>query len=251
MKNRKIILAFIFLLSALVSQAQIRIPQALKQAANSLIPGGPNELEIRSALKEALKLGVSAGTSRLSAPDGFQSNRAVKLLFPSDSRKIEKALRGIGLNKQCDDFILSLNRAAELAATEAAPIFLSAITEIRLDDASEILLSQEADAATNYFKRMTSNELGSKFQPIIQNALNKTEATRYWSELISKYNQLPGAGKINTDLSSYATQKAINGLYYEIAQEEIKMRRNPELRDTPLLKKVFNYADNNQGLTFR
>lgn len=212
-----------------------------------MLSGSPSQLEIGSALKEALELGVAAGAGRLSAQDGFLGNAAVKLLFPPEAQKVEKTLRGLGLNKACDDFILSLNRAAELAASEAKPIFISAIKQMSLADASGILLSKESDAATAYFQRVTSDALRSKFQPVIQTSLAKTEATRYWNELSSRYNQIPFIGKVNTDLSSYATQKAMEGLFYEIAQEELKIRKNSDLRNTPLLKKVFAYADSNKG----
>ncbi|HQS04601.1 MAG TPA: DUF4197 domain-containing protein, partial [Daejeonella sp.] len=138
-----------------------------------------------------------------------------------------------------DDFILSLNRAAELAANEAKPIFISAIKEMSVQDASNILLSDQKNAATSYFQRVTSKSLEAKFNPIIQGSLDKTQATKYWTDLSTAYNQIPLAGKVNTDLAAYATQKAMEGLFHEIAQEELKIRENSGLRSSPLLKKVF------------
>jgi hypothetical protein len=161
MKLRIIILSA-FLFSAITSFAQFKIPQVLKEAANAIKPGSPSQIEIGDAIKEALEIGVSAGTDRLSLQNGFLGNSAIKLLFPPEARKVEKALRGIGMNKACDDFILSLNRAAELAAKEAKPIFISAIKEMSVQDASNILLSDQKNAATTYFQRVTSKALGSQ-----------------------------------------------------------------------------------------
>lgn len=156
------------------------------------------------------------------------------------------------MNKACDDFILSLNRAAELAAKEAKPIFISAIKEMSIQDASNILLSDQKNSATTYFQRVTSKALEAKFDPVIQSSLDKTQATKYWTDLSTAYNQIPLAGKVNTDLSAFATQKAMEGLFLEIAQEELKMRENSGLRSSALLKKVFGFADKNKnGVSFR
>lgn len=248
----RIIILFAFLFSAATSFAQFKIPQVLKEAANAIKPGSPSQIEIGDAIKEALEIGVSAGTERLSVQNGFLGNSAIKLLFPPEARKVEKALRGIGMNKACDDFILSLNRAAELAAKEAKPIFISAIKEMSVQDASNILLSDQKNAATTYFQRVTSKALEAKFNPVIQSSLDKTQATKYWTELGTAYNQIPLAGKVNTDLAAYATQKAMEGLFLEIAQEELKIRESSGLRSSPLLKKVFGYADKNKnGVSFR
>lgn len=225
------------------SNAQFKIPQVLKNAANTVNPGNPSPAEIGSALKEALEIGVSAGADRLSLENGFLGNEAVKLMFPPEAKKVEKTLRSIGMNKACDDFILSLNRAAELAAKEAKPIFISALKEMSIQDARNILFSEQKNAATTYFQRVTGAALRSKFQPIIQTSLAKTEATRYWTDLSTKYNQVPLASKVNTDLSDYATQKAMEGLFHEIEQEELKIRQNSAFRSSPLLKKVFGYQD--------
>jgi len=151
------------------------------------------------------------------------------------------------MNKACDGFILSLNRAAELAVKEAKPIFISALKEMSIRDATNILLSDQNNAATTYFQRVTSKALEAKFRPVIQSSLTKTEATRYWTDLSTRYNQIPLVGNVNTDLSAYATQKAMEGLFSEIAQEELKIRQSSSLRSSPLLKKVFSYADKNKN----
>jgi hypothetical protein len=241
------IIPVILFLFVKTSTAQFKIPQVIKDAANLAKPGNPSPTEIGSAIKEALEIGISAGTDRLSIANGFLGNDAVKLLFPPEAKKVEKTLRSLGMNKACDDFILSLNRAAELAAKEAKPIFISALKEMSIQDAQNILLSKQKNAATSYFQRVTGSALRSKFQPIIQSSLAKTEATRYWTDLSTKYNQVPLASKVNTDLSDYATQKAMEGLFHEIEQEELKIRHNSGMRSSPLLKKVFGYADSGSG----
>lgn len=246
----RLFISCVFIVSFATSFAQVKIPQVLKEAANAIKPGSPSQTEIGDAIKEALEIGVSAGTDRLSLENGFLGNSAIKLLFPPEARKVEKALRGIGMNKACDDFILSLNRAAELAAKEAKPIFVSAIKEMSVQDASNILLSDQKNAATTYFQRVTSKALEAKFNPIIQSSLDKTQATKYWTDLSTAYNQIPLAAKVNTNLVAYATQKAMEGLFLEIAQEELKIRENSGLRSSPLLKKVFGYADKKKnGIT--
>ena len=244
MKLKTLFLSVAALAVSYTSSAQIKIPGILKQAANSLTRGSePSQLEIGSALKEALEIGISAGTDRLSMQNGFLGNAAVKLLFPPEAQKVEKTLRGLGLDKPCDDFIMSMNRAAELAVKEAKPIFISALKQMTLQDATNILLSKEKNTATTYFQRVTSDALNAKFQPIIADALNRTEATRYWTDMSSRYNKVPFVTKVQTDLTAYATQKAMDGLFYEVAQEEFKIRSNSGARSSALLQKVFGYAD--------
>lgn len=242
MKGRSILI-LICIFSINNSCAQIKIPQIIKDVATTAQTGNPSQGEIGIALKEALTIGISAGTERLSAENGFLKNAAVKLLFPPEAQKVEKALRRIGMNKACDDFILSLNRAAELAVKEAKPVFVNVLKEMSIQDASNILLSDQKNAATTYFEKTTSQQLRNKFKPIIESSLAKTEATRHWTDLSKRYNQIPFVNKVNTDLSDYATQKASEGLFHEIAAEELKVRQNPALRSSQLLKKVFSYAD--------
>lgn len=221
----------------------------LNQAGQILTQAGlgdPSASEISLGLKQALEFGTTASSERLSATDGFFANAAVKILFPEEAQKVERTLRSVGLNKLADNVILSLNRAAEAAAVEAKPIFISAVKEMTFADATNILLSGQQDAATLYFKRVTNDQLSLKFQPIIQNSLEKVGATRYWNDAITAYNRIPLVGKVNPDLSAYVTEKAINGIFLEIAQEELKIRTRISARSTPLLQKVFAYADRNR-----
>jgi hypothetical protein len=133
---------------------------------------------------------------------------------------------------------MTLNRGAEDAAKEAKPIFITAIRSMTVQDAWGILRGNN-DAATQYLKRTTSAQLKEKFKPVIQNSLNKVNATKYYSDLVTKYNQLPLVQKVNPSLDDYATDKAIEGLFLMIAKEEMNIRANPVARTTELLKKVF------------
>ncbi len=219
-----------------------------QQAASAVInsQGQPSALEITTALKQALEQGSTNSTIQLSAVDGFFANAAVKILFPPEARKAETTLRSIGLGKLADDVILSLNRAAEDAAKQAKPIFVNAVKQMTLQDVTNILFGSQ-DAATQYFKRTTTPDLLSKFKPVIQVSLNKVGATRYYTDAVNAYNKIPLVTKLNPDIADYATQKAIEGVFYEIAQEELKIRQNIGARTTPLMQKVFAYADKNKN----
>lgn len=205
--------------------------------------GNPSAFEIASALKQALEQGTTKSSNELSAQNGFFGNALIKLAFPPEAQKVEKTLRAVGLNSLCDNVILSLNRAAEDAAKEAKPIFINSIKQLTLQDATNILLGNK-DAATQYFKRTTINQLSEKFKPVIQNSLTKVGATRYYSDAVTAYNKVPLVTKMNPDLSDYVTNKAIEGLFVEIAKEELNIRQNLSARSTTLMQRVFGYADN-------
>ena len=209
--------------------------------------GNPTSSEINLGLKQALEVGTNLSSERLSAKDGYLGNLAIKILFPEEAQKAERTLRSLGFNTLADNVINSLNRAAEDAAQEAKPIFTSAIRQMTIADASNILLGRQDDAATQYFKRVTSDQLRIKFQPIIQNSLTKVGATRYWGDFANSYNKVPFVTRINPDLEAFVTQKAIDGLFMEIAKEELNIRKNISARSGTLLQKVFGYADRNRA----
>ncbi len=204
--------------------------------------------EAASGIKQALSQGLDQSIASLAVKDGFLGNAAVKILMPPEAQKVESALRGIGLGSLCDNLIQSLNRAAESAVSEAAPVFVSALSQLTIKDATNILLSGQQDAATNFFQRTTTNELTNRFSPIVEGALGQHNVAKYWSDVVTRYNQIPLVNeKIETDLNKYVTQKAIDGLFYEVAQQELKIRNNlGGSRTTPLLQKVFGYADQNK-----
>jgi len=228
-------------LSSCDAQSQSKIGNILGQVATGAT-GTPSSLEISNGLKQALEIGTSAGADRLSTKDGFFGNMAIKILFPTEAQKVEKTLRSVGLNSLADNVILSLNRAAEDAAKEAKPIFVSAIKQMTIADAANILLGNK-DAATNYFKRVTTAQLMERFSPVIANSLSKVGATKYWTDAAAAYNKIPLVKPVNTNLTQYVAEKAIDGMFVQVAQEELKIRDNIGARSTGLLQKVFGYAD--------
>ncbi len=226
-------------LSSCDVQSQSKLGNILKQIPTS---ANPSTLEIGQGIKQALEIGTSKGADQLSARDGFLGNLAVKILFPPEAQKVEKTLRSIGMGSLADNVITSLNRAAEDAAKEAKPIFIAAIKQMTITDATNILLGSQ-DAATQYFKRVTTAQLTDKFSPIVTSSLSKVGATKYWGDAASKYNKLPLVKPVNADLSEYVTQKAIDGMFLQVALEELDIRNNLGARSSTLLQKVFGYAD--------
>ncbi|MFP5079084.1 DUF4197 domain-containing protein [Pedobacter sp. JCM 36344] len=244
MRTISLLLSLILLtfLSSCDVQSQAQLGNIIKQ----LPIGNPTTTEIGLGLKQALEIGTTNGANELSAKDGFLGNLAVKVLFPPEAQKVEKTLRTIGLGSLADNVILTINRAAEDAAKEAKPIFISAIKQMTIADATNILLGKE-DAATTYFKRATTAQLMEKFRPVITTSLAKVGATKYWSDAANQYNKIPLVNPISTDLSSYVAQKAIDGMFIQVAQEELKIRDNIGARSTTLLQRVFGYADKNKA----
>lgn len=218
-----------------------QINQALGDANKALGSDKPlTTAEVAEGLKEALIKGISTGSDLVSITDGYFKNAEIKIPFPPEVKKVEDAMRKIGLGGQVDKFVMTLNRGAEDAAKEAKPIFIAAIKSMTIQDAWAILKGEE-NAATEYLKRTTSASLKEKFKPVIQNSLNKVNATKYYGEIITRYNQIPLVEKVNPNLDDYATDKAIEGLFVMIAKEEKNIRMDPVARTTELLKRVFGY----------
>ena len=237
----KKILLLILLFSSVYTYSQTG-GGLLKKATGLLGKGKGSSLsneEIIDGLKEALSVGAQNSSNKLSAADGFFANAAIKVLMPPEAKKVENTLRKAGMGKLVDDAILSMNRAAEEASKSAAPIFLDAIKTMSFQDALGILKGSDT-AATGYLRGKTLPALTEAFRPVIESALEKTNATRYWTTVFETYNKLPTTfNKINPDLPAYVTEKAMGGLFYQVAEEEQKIRKNPAARVTETLKKVF------------
>jgi hypothetical protein len=212
----------------------------LKKASNLVNESGSglSSQDIANGLKEALTIGAEKGCVNLSKSDGFFKNAALKILMPPEAQKIESTIRGLGMNQLADDFILSMNRAAEDACNTAAPIFVKAIKEMSITDGINILKGNET-AATTYLKSKTEMDLKASFSPIIKTSLDKVDATKYWEKIINTYNAIPLTKKMNPDLNAYVTDKSMNGIYSEIASQEKEIRANPMARTSALLKSVF------------
>ena len=202
-----------------------------------------SKTEVAAGLREALQQGISRGSDQASQLNGYYKNPQLKIPFPPELKKIENALRGIGLGSQVDKFVRQLNRGAERAAVQAKPIFIRAIKSMTIQDAFSILKGEQ-DAATSYLKRTTSTSLRSEFFPVISQSLSEVNATKYYGALVNRYNKIPLVKKVNPDLDDYAVNRAIAGLFILVAREEASIRQNPAARTSKLLQKVFGSQDN-------
>jgi len=235
MMLRTTAIVLVILLFATPASAQ------LDQILKGLGIGQSRELsdaKIGSGLKEALKIGTENAVKFTGNLDGYFRNQAIKILMPEKLQTMEKTLRAVGLGPQVDEFILSMNRAAERAAPAAKQIFWDAIGEITFQDAKKILSGNET-AATDYFKAKTTDKLTTAFRPIVDRATNEVGVTRQYKELVGGFQSIPFVKSETVDIDQYVTTKALDGLFYVVAQEEKKIRTNPAARVTDLLKEVF------------
>ena len=193
--------------------------------------------DIISGLREALRIGTDSSSKKLSKLNGFFGDAAIKIAMPLEVQKVEKTLRNVGMGTLVDKAILSMNRAAEDAASGVSSIFWNSIKQMSINDGLQILSGGDF-AATNYLKKMTTLELTTKFKPVIESSLTKMDATKYWNDVFTTYNKF-SREKVNTDLTAYVTEKALTGLFYNISLEEQKIRKDPAAQVTGILKKVF------------
>ena len=211
--------------------------ETAKSILGSMENGNLSRQEVAMGLKEALQVGTDSATFRLGLTDGFFKNNMIKILMPPEAVKVENTLRDVGLGNVVDKAVLSMNRAAEDASKYVGNIFLEAIKEMTIQDAFGILRGGDF-AATNFLKEKTTAKLTASFSPIVGKSLVTTDATKYWKDVFSVYNTFSNQ-PVNTDLTAYVTEKALEGLFYNIGLEEQKIRTNPAARITDLLKKVF------------
>jgi Protein of unknown function (DUF4197) len=193
--------------------------------------------DIISGLKEALRVGTDSSSKKLSKMDGFFGDAAIKILMPQEAQDVEKTLRSVGMGKMVDKAVLSMNRAAEDAASGVGDIFWTSIKQMSVTDGLQILKGGDF-AATEYLKKTTTPELTEKFRPVIEASLTKVDATKYWKDVFTKYNMF-SSKPVNTDLTAYVTEKALAGLFHNISLEEQKIRKDPSAQVTGILKKVF------------
>jgi len=206
---------------------------------NKIPRAGVSEKEAGQGIKEALTQGVTTAVLHLNHTDGFYGCEFYRMLLPPDARRAETTLRKIGMGGQVDKAILAMNRAAEDAAGYAKPIFVDAIKEMTIADALGIVRGNQ-DAATQYFRRKTSEKLIVAFTPSVNASLQKTSATMYYADIANAYNRVPlTTARINPDLTSYVVGKAVDALFAEVAKEEANIRSNPLARTSAILKKVF------------
>ena len=197
--------------------------------------------EVISGLKEALERGIENSVNLTSITDGFLGNSNIRLPFPADAQKVKDKALEWGLDAKVNEFETTLNRAAEEATKTALPIFKDAILSMSIQDGFSILKGGNG-AATKFLRDNTSAQLIEAFKPKVDEAIAKVKLTNYWNPIITKYNTamtLTNGQKINPDLTDYVTNKAIDGLFFMVEQEENKIRLDPVARVSDLLKKVF------------
>lgn len=237
----KTLILIIFISFTVISSAQLFEQfkkEALKAVGETDNKIGFTKEEAGEAIKEALSNGTEKVTELVSKDGGFLNNPEIKIPFPEDAKKIKSTLEKIGLKKQVEDVENSINSAAEIASQEAKEVFLKAIMDMSIKDAIKIVKGDD-NSATVYLDENTREELTQRFKPIIEKALEKSDATKYWEVATKSYNKVPFTKKVNTDLIDYTNRKALDGLFLMISKEEKKIRENPIEQTTELLKKVF------------
>jgi len=243
MKNY--LLASILIMNISLADAQSKFIKNVTNTVQNATGGAGNNgstglsnTEITNGLREALNVGTNNATGSASKINGFLNNPLIKIPFPPEVKIVETKARQFGMGSQVNRFVSTMNKAAEEASKQAAPVFLNAIKGMSITDGLTILQGGD-NAATNFLQNRTSAELTSKFSPIVKAAMNKVELTKFWNPIINAYNRIPGVSRRNPNLEQYVTQKALEGLFKLIAQEETKIRKDPASRVTDILRKVF------------
>ncbi len=211
--------------------------EGLKAPAGGRLDDG----QVVSGLKEALSVGTANAVASTSKVDGYFANAAIKILVPENARKIAGVLEKAGFGEEVDDFVLSMNRAAEKAAPQARARFVAAIREMTFDDARRILGGGDT-AATDYFRGKTREKLYDDFRPVVSKSMDEVGVTRSYKRMVARYTAIPFMRAESLDLDRYVTERALDGLFYMVGQEEKKIRTDPAARVTEILRTVFGTA---------
>jgi len=215
---------------------------AVKETVTTTGSAIPSNEEIIGGLKEALSNGAKSSAEIASKTDGFNKNPLIFIPFPPDAEKMKKKLIDLGMQSKVTEFETAMNRAAEEAAKDAAPIFINAVKNMNVSDGMKILKGSDT-SATQFLRENTYSSLIETFKPTVKSAIEKVGVTKYWTPMATTYNKIPFVEKQNPDLDAYVTQLAAQGMFKLIKNEEAKIRKDPALRASELLKKVFGYAD--------
>ena len=199
---------------------------------------GLNDAMIGSGLKEALSVGTRKAVRLVGKPGGYLDNEAIKILVPQNLRTVEKVARGLGQGARVDEFVASMNHAAENAAPEAETIFAEAVTEMTIDDARKLLNGGDT-SITDYFKSKTSARLATAFRPHVEAAMSRNGVTQQYQALVGQMSWISFGNSSTMDINTYVVNKALDGLFYMLGQQEKEIRTNPAARTTALLKQVF------------
>jgi len=194
---------------------------------------------IIKGLKEALSTGTGRAVAAVSKQDGYFGNQMIKIFMPEKLRSAADLVSKFGFRNEVDDVILGMNRAAEKAAPKAMNYFLSALKTMTFDDARKILKG-DATSATEYFREKTGDDIYSAFKPVVSANLQDVGAVQSYKQMTKRLNSIPFAGSAaDFDLDNYVTNKAVEGLFKMLGEEETKIRTDPAARGTELLRKVF------------
>ena len=217
-----------------------KLDDLMKEAGKLTTPkaGTSDDKTNAAGIKEALAVGTERAVASLAKVDGYFGNAAVKILMPPSIQKVAEVARMAGFQKQTDEFVLSMNRAAEAAAPLAARYFADAIRDMTVEDVRGILTGGDT-SATDFFRRKTRDQLYVAFKPIVSQKVGEVGATRAYKDMMGRYESVPMMGKQSLDLDDYVTNKSLDGLFHMVGQEEKKIRTNPAARTTDLLKTVF------------
>jgi hypothetical protein len=240
MKRRSAVL-FGAIIACTASAQMPKFDDIMKEAAKLPHAGstpGSDDKTSAAGIKEALAVGTERAVQGLSQKDGYFGNAAVKILMPSSIQKVADVARLAGYQKQVDDFILSMNRAAEAAAPLASRYFGDAIRAMTLDDVRGILTGGDT-AATDFFRGKTRDKLYAAFKPVVSQKVGEVGATRAYKDMMGRYEKVPMMKSQSLDLDDYVTNKSLDGLFHMVGEEEKKIRTNPAARTTDLLKTVF------------
>ena len=227
---------------SVLTSAALAQTRTTRRTANAPRGGSPqvSNNDIAGGLKDALFQGVRRAVGDLGRENGFLDNARVRIPLPKNLQKTEKALRAVGQGRRVDEFVAAMNHAAEEAVPVATDIFLDSVRQMTFDDARNILLSGQEDAATQFFRRTSEARLRDEFRPIVEDFTTKVGVTQKYKAMMGRYGFLGRVvGQDATDIDGYITEKALDGLFLLIAEEERKIRRDPVSRTTSLLRKVF------------
>jgi hypothetical protein len=237
---KKILLSLVVVMFVYVAVGQAADPLSdlMKGLKLPTASGGLDNDTIVSGLKESLTVGTGKAVTSVSKLDGYFANQMIKILMPEQIQKVADLAGKFGYQKQVDEFVLSMNRAAEKAAPQAKNYFIEAIKQMTFEDAKKIWQGSDT-AATEYFKAKTSDKLYTAFKPPISKSMDQVGTTHAYKEMMGKFTAIPFMNAESVDLDHHVTSKALDGLFYMVGQEEKNIRTNPAARTTDLLKKVF------------
>ncbi len=227
-----------------IKEADSVLKSTTGQDTSSTVSSALSNDEIAKGLKEALDIGVKKAIEMLGKQGGFLNDQSVKILMPESMQQVEKALRSFGQEQMADEFVTSMNRAAEKAVPQVSQVFADAISQMSLEDAQAILAGSDT-AATDYFKQHTSSQLSELIKPYVNDAMNQAQVTQYYKAMTEQLKRYDSFGLMNSylgsaaDIDNYVTEKTMAGLYEKIALQEKLIRDNPAARSSELLKTVF------------